>query len=143
MTHDDDGFELVDEPSSDDMSFLGDRLYEFNVGATGIRDGKLLGIFMRDDNGALVAGLHGHTWGGTCEIDRLWISEDLRHKGVGTRLMMSAENEARRRGCRQMFLTTHSFQAAPFYEHLGFTEVGRITDYPAGYDQIFLRKSLQ
>lgn len=40
-------FELVDAPTSEDMTFLGDRLYEFNVGATGISDGILLGIFLR------------------------------------------------------------------------------------------------
>ena len=137
-----DQFEPVDEPSSDDMSFLGDRLYEFNVDATGLRDGRLLGIFMRDDKGAMIAGLHGHTWGDTCEISRLWVSEDLRHEGVGTQLMKSAEEEARRRGCRQMFLSTHSFQAPAFYERLGFTEIGRISEYPAGHDQIFLRKFL-
>jgi GNAT superfamily N-acetyltransferase len=135
-------FELVDQPTSDDMSFLGERLYEFNVGATAIHDGTLLGIFMRDDNGVMTAGLHGHTWGGTCEISRLWVSDDLRHQGIGSRLMSAAEEEARRRGCRQMFLTTHSFQAPVFYASIGFEEIGRITDYPAGHDQIFLRKRL-
>lgn len=124
------------------MTFLGDRLHEFNVGATGIRDGVLLGIFIRDDDGVITAGLHGHSWGGTCEISRLWVSEKSRHHGIGSRLMAAAEAEARRRGCRQMFLTTHSFQAPEFYRRLGFAEIGRIHDYPSGHDQIFLRKQL-
>lgn len=136
------GFELTDEPSSEDQEFLGERLYEFNTDATGIRDGTLLGIFMRDDDGVMSAGLHGHTWGGTCEISRLWVREDLRHGGIGRDLMNTAEAEARRRGCRQMFLTTHSFQAPSFYESLGFEEIGRIAGYPKGHDQIFLRKKL-
>lgn len=134
--------EVVDEPAPEDTSFLGDRLYEFNVGATGIRDGTLLGIFIRGDDGVMTAGLHGHSWGGTCEISRLWVREDLRHLGIGTELMTAAETEARRRGCRQMFLTTHSFQAPDFYARLGFEEIGRISDYPAGHHQIFLRKTL-
>jgi GNAT superfamily N-acetyltransferase len=134
--------ELVDEPSSEDQSFLGDRLYEFNVAATGISDGVLLGIFLRDDDGVMTAGLHGHTWGGTCEISRLWVIEKLRHKGVGTGLIAAAETEARRRGCTQMLLSTHSFQAPAFYARLGFEEIGRIEDYPSGHDQIFLRKRL-
>lgn len=137
-----DAFELVEQPTSEDMSFLGDRLNEFNVAATAIHDGRLFGIFMRDENGVIRAGLHGHTWGGTCEIARLWVSDDLRHQGLGSRLMTAAEAEARRRDCRQIFLTTYSFQAPTFYARLGFEEIGRITDYPAGHDQLFLRKSL-
>lgn len=134
--------ELVDAPSTEDTSFLGDRIYEFNVGATAIRDGRLLGIFLRDADGVMAAGLHGHTWGGTCEISRLWVREDLRHQGVGSRLMDVAEQEAVRRGCTQMFLSTHSFQAPDFYARLGFEQIGRIDDYPEGHEQIFLRKRL-
>jgi ribosomal protein S18 acetylase RimI-like enzyme len=137
-----DAFELVEQPTSEDMSFLGDRLSEFNVETTAIHDGLLFGIFIRGDNGVIQAGLHGHTWGGTCEISRLWVSDDLRHQGIGSRLMMAAEAEARRRGCRQMFLSTYSFQAPGFYARLGFAEIGRITDYPVGHDQLFLRKRL-
>jgi len=136
-------FELVDDPAPEDMTFLGDRLYEFNVGATGIRDGILLGVFLRDDDGVMTAGLHGHTWGGTCEISRLWVRDDLRHQHIGTELMGAAEAEARRRGCSQIFLSTHSFQAPAFYEDLGFVEIGRIGGYPRGHDQIFLRKELR
>jgi chloramphenicol 3-O phosphotransferase len=135
-------FEFVEEPVPEDMSFLGDRLHEFNVGATKIADGRLFGIFMRDENGVMTAGLHGHTWGGTCEISRLWVREDLRHSGLGSELMTGAEEVARSRGCSQIFLSTHSFQAPEFYARLGFAEIGRITDYPDGYDQIFLSKRL-
>jgi GNAT superfamily N-acetyltransferase len=138
----DGAFELVDEPTPEDMAYLGDRLYEFNVGATSIHDGVLLGIFVRDDAGVITAGLHGHTWGGTCEVSRLWVSEHLRSRGIGSELMAAAEAEARRRGCSQMFLSTHSFQAPAFYTRLGFSEIGRISDYPAGHDQIFLCKRL-
>ena len=134
--------EIIEGPAQEDMSFLGERLHEFNVGATGIRDGRLFGIFIRDADGMMTAGLHGHTWGGTCEISRLWVREDIRHQDIGSRLMIAAETEARRRGCHQIFLSTHSFQAPAFYARLGFEEIGRITDYPEGHDQIFLRKDL-
>jgi ribosomal protein S18 acetylase RimI-like enzyme len=135
-------FEVVDEPSEQDTSFLGERLYEFNSGTTGIDDGRLFGVFLRNEAGAMTAGMHGHTWGGTCEISRLWVRDDLRHQGLGSKLMAEGEAIARSRGCGQIFLSTHSFQAPAFYERLGFEEIGRISDYPSGYDQIFYRKRL-
>ena len=37
----------IEEPSTADIEFLEDRLYEFNAGTTGISDGRSLGIFLR------------------------------------------------------------------------------------------------
>ncbi len=54
-------------------AFLGDRLYEFNSGTTGISDGELLNASVEDEAGHIVAAMSGHTWGGCCEIGRLWV----------------------------------------------------------------------
>ncbi len=133
--------ELAD-PSSDAVAFLEERLYEFNTEATGIRDGEGLGVFARGDDGELLAGVAGHTWGETCEIRQLWVGDPHRRQGLGSRLMRAAEAEAQRRGCRQLLLSTHSFQAPGFYAKLGYTQVCELEDYPRGHSQIFLRKVL-
>jgi len=52
----------IEEPSSADIAFLEDRLYEFNACMTGIDDGRSLGIFLRDESRSIVAGAAGHTW---------------------------------------------------------------------------------
>ncbi len=111
-------------------AFLGDRLYEFNSGTTGISDGELLNASVEDEAGHIVAAMSGHTWGGCCEIGRLWVHETLRSTGVGTALMQAAEGEAVRRGCHQIVLSTHSFQAPRFYEKLGFRRLAAIPNYP-------------
>lgn len=51
------------EPAPKDIRFLEDRLYDYNVEQTGFDDGKWLTIFVRDDTGVIVAGIHGWTWG--------------------------------------------------------------------------------
>lgn len=120
--------------------FLGDRLYEFNAAATGMDDGLALTIAVRDDDGRIVAGLTGHTWGGCCEIVRLWVHESQRSQGLGRRLVRAAEVEAVRRGCDQIVLSTHSFQAPVFYERLGFRRVASVADYPRDHANIVMVK---
>jgi ribosomal protein S18 acetylase RimI-like enzyme len=131
-----------EELSLADIQFLEDRLYEFNRAATGISDGRGLGIVLRDARGVIVAAAAGHTWGGTCELRQVWVDAPLRGSGFGRRLLAAAETEAIRRGCHQLVLTTHSFQAPDFYRKLGFEVVAELPGYPCGHSQWVLRKLL-
>jgi GNAT superfamily N-acetyltransferase len=132
----------LEDPTPADIAYLEDRLYEFNAATTGIRDGRGLGLFLRDDDGRILAAAAGHTWGGTCELRQVWVAEPLRRQGIGRRLLAAAEAEAIRRGCRQLVLGTHSFQAPEFYRKLGFTVVAEVGDYPSGHAQLVLVKPL-
>jgi ribosomal protein S18 acetylase RimI-like enzyme len=134
-------FESTDDPDRDVVKFLDDRLYEFNASRTGVDDGRLLAVFVRE-RGRVVAGLYGWTWGGCCHVKLLWVEESHRGKRLGTRLMAMAEREARKRGASQMLLETHSFQAPEFYRRLGFRIVGEFAGYPRGHRQLFLQKRL-
>ena len=131
------------EPTPDEVQYLEDRLYEFNSAATGITDGELLAIFVRDDKDRIVAGICGNTWGGCLEIRQLWVDEERRKQGLGTRLFVAAEQEARRRGCRQILLTTFTFQAPAFYAKHGFEVLATVDDHPRGYQHLLLRKRLE
>lgn len=118
------------------------RLFAFNIATTGFDDGRLLVVDVTDDRGALVGGVFGWTWGGTCFVDLLFVDEDRRRHGLGRAVMAALEQEARDRGCRQIVLATHDFQAPAFYAKLGFVEVGRFADYPTGGFQVQLAKQL-
>ena len=131
-----------DTPSDDDVAFLRDRINEYNFATTGIYDGRELATFVRDGDGRVVAGLYGWTWGGCLAIQFLWVNEELRGRGYGTRLLRAAENEAITRGCGLAVLNTHSFQAPDFYERLGY-EVVSVTDgYPRQHQDIHMKKTL-
>jgi GNAT superfamily N-acetyltransferase len=133
---------FTEQPSPRDVARLEDELNRFNFDTTGFRDGRLLAAFVRDETGALRAGLSGHTWGGCCKIRLLWVRESERRSGLGSQLLAAAEREARARGCERVVLSTHSFQAPDFYRRHGYVEVGRADGYPRGHAQIFLAKRL-
>lgn len=138
-----DEIHLEEAPSPRDVARLEEEINAFNFRTTDIHDGRLLTAFLRDDAGEIRAGLAGHTWGGCCEVRFLWVREAERHRGLGSRLLRAAEEEARRRGCRQVVLSTHSFQAPDFYRGHGYLEVGRAEGYPLGHAQIYLTKQLE
>jgi GNAT superfamily N-acetyltransferase len=129
------------EPTADDLQYLEDRLYDFNAGATGVTDGQYLAFLLRE-GGRIVAGICGNTWGGTCEVRAFWVEDARRGRGVGTRLLQRAEEEARRRGCTQMVLMTFSFQAPAFYQRHGFHVVATVDNHPRGFTNLLMRKTL-
>ena len=69
------------------------------IAAAGLGDDEEFGVFVRDDDGRVVAGVSGIVWGGYCELQAMWVDESLRGRGLARALMTGAEDEARRRGC--------------------------------------------
>ncbi len=114
-------------------------LAAFNTGAAGAGGWGLLAVTVRDEAGAVVGGLWGRTGYGFPFVELLALGP-AKGVGLGREVMGIAEAEARRRGLVGIWLDTWTFQAPGFYEKLGFTECGRIPDYPPGHDKIFYVK---
>lgn len=133
---------VEDRPSPADVAFVEERINEFNFATTGYRDGRELACFVRDDQGAIVAGLTGFTWGGYCRVSFLWVAESRRRSGLGRALLATAEDEARRRGCGLVQLDTHDFQAPGFYARLGYEKLAHLADIPRGHGQTWFVKRL-
>jgi GNAT superfamily N-acetyltransferase len=133
--------EIEDRSSDADTAELRAALHEYNFASTGYRDGRDLACFVRD-NGRLVAGIVGFTWGGYARVDLLWVDESMRGRGLGRALLNAAEDEARRRDSTTVVLDTHSFQAPGFYSRLGYTKVGETVDTPVGFTSATFQKHL-
>ena len=118
------------------------RLIEFNARATGYSDARLLGLRIKSESGELIAGASGHTWGGCCVITYLWVEEAHRGVGHGVALLRAAEDEAARRGCEQVVVATHDFQAPGFYERMGYERQAAIREMPKGHADIIYAKRL-
>ncbi|WP_433172503.1 GNAT family N-acetyltransferase [Actinoallomurus sp. CA-150999] len=120
---------------------LTDELIAFNTAATGAADRDAFSIKVTDEAGGLVGGLAAWTWGGLCGIELLWVREDSRKDGWGSRILLAAEAEARRRGCDRMAVSSFTFQAPGFYQRHGYVETGRTLGIPGGNADVHLFKA--
>ncbi|MER7457262.1 GNAT family N-acetyltransferase [Micromonospora sp. NPDC126480] len=121
---------------------LSAELTAFNNRATGATDEADLAVRVTGADGALVAGLTGWSWGDCAGINMVWVRDDRRGEGWGGRLVRAAEEEARRRGCTQISVSSFSFQAPEFYRRLGYLDTGRREGIPGGHVDHHLWKSL-
>jgi GNAT superfamily N-acetyltransferase len=124
------------------VSFLRDRIIEFNIAVTGFEDGRSLTGVIKDEAGEIIAGLDGFTWGGYAKVEWLWVAPDYRGQGLGHRLLAAAEREALARGCHIVRVDTHTFQAPAFYARLGYKVVGQVVGTPLGHGEVFFSKAL-
>jgi GNAT superfamily N-acetyltransferase len=119
-----------------------DPLIAFNERQTGINDFRPLALVLTGDGGQAIGGLWGRTAFGWLFVELLFVPESLRGHGLGRELMQRAEAEALTRGCHAAWLDTFQFQARGFYERLGYTCFGELSDYPPGFSRYFMRKML-
>ena len=114
----------------------------FNVAQTGVAGWHPVQIFLKDPTGEVMGGLLGTIWAGWLFIRLLWLRESVRGSGYGSKLLLAAEQHAIEKGCVNSYLDTHSWQARPFYEKLGYEVFGTLEDYPVRHKKFFLRKRL-
>ena len=114
----------------------------YSIAATGLPDYFPINYVLRAERGDVLGGLLGHLWGGWLQVTHLWVAETVRGAGYGTRLMKDAESYARSRGAIGATVETHSFQARPLYERLGYEVFGTLDGHPPGHVKFYLRNAL-
>ena len=134
---------LEESPHAGDARVVREGLLQFNRALIGDPEETQLGVFARDGSGRVVGGLLGHVKWKWLYVAKLWLPDELRGRGVGTRVMREVEQYARRRACHGIYLDTFEYQALPFYEKLGYEQFGVLEGYPPGYRQYHLRKALR
>src|SRR5512136_565016 len=108
-------FELTDSAEPNDIQTIREGLDAYDAAQGAPVDWKLLYLFLRDSQGNIVGGLTGGTYWGWLYIGRLWLVDNMRGLGYGSRLLIEAEQEALKRGCYHVYLDTQDFQALRFY----------------------------
>ena len=81
-----------------------------------------------------------HGMSGICKLERMVVDRRLRGQGVGARLLVGAEKEARRTGAEAMVLNSQ-LRAQEFYASNGYEPEGE-TFMDAGIEHIRMTKAL-
>ncbi|WP_074202172.1 GNAT family N-acetyltransferase [Octadecabacter temperatus] len=103
-------------------------------------------LAVRDDDGALLAGLAATTSYGWLRVNMLWVCSGHRRTGLGRQLMQRAFEQSLQKGCHATWLETSNPQARDFYKSLEFEVFAALTneanDVPQGHTRWFLRRKL-
>ena len=129
-------------PNKNEIEFVNNALEKFNNMHVGPDNHLLLNIVEYDENQNVIAGILGGTYWGWLHIDILWVDENFRSKKIGSRLLIAAENEAKKRGCHSVHVDTMSWQAPEFYRKHGYELISELDNIPDGYKKFHFIKRL-
>src|SRR3989442_4492842 len=108
---------VTDAPDARVEAAIGEGLRRFNAQQSGIDDSRPLAVVVSDpETNEVLGGITGRTSLGLLFIDLVFLPDQLRGGGLGSRILTLAEDEGRRRGCRPALLYTISFLAPRFYD---------------------------
>ncbi|MEW8995761.1 GNAT family N-acetyltransferase [Clostridium sp.] len=99
---------------------------------------------LKDKDGNVIGGITCilfYCWN-TLYIDMLWVSENHRKSGHGSKLLNEIERIAREEKCTLIHLETMDFQAKDFYIKNGYEIFGELENVPNGHKRYYMRKIL-
>ena len=134
--------EIDPAPRPVDLKVLEEGLTGHAFAQAGIAPFEPLAIFLYDEAGRIVGGLHGRFWDSVLDISTLWVHEDYRGEGYGARLIAAAEAEGVRRNGEVAHLRTFDYQAPGFYRRVGYEEYHIEQGWPRGHTRHYFRKRL-
>ncbi|AQR94892.1 GNAT family N-acetyltransferase [Clostridium saccharoperbutylacetonicum] len=135
-------FKVTDKIKKQDEETIFKNLLEYNLARLEDKNPKDLGVYLEDEKGEMIGGLIGNTHGNWLTIKFLWVSENARGQSIGSKLLKKAEETAKERGCKYVFLDTFSFQAPEFYKKYGYEEKFVLEEYPIEGKRHYYTKTL-
>lgn len=132
----------VEKPEQSVWGLIGQGLNDFNTEHGGDDNAQRICFAVQGPGQEIVGGVIAEIYWDWLYIDLMWLKEEHRKCGYGSRLLTLVETEARQRGAKHAFLDTFSFQAPDFYKKHGYQVFGALQDFPPGHQRYFLTKEL-
>ena len=137
---------IIEEENPDkikDALHLG--IKDFNYHTFGQYELQPFAIYMQDAPGVIIAGAYGFKLAKhhTIRMEFVWVKEDLRHQGLGAKILHRVEDYARQLQFHFIQAMTLDFQAPEFYKKMGYQLLGNIPQWFCGHDAIFFSKDIR
>ncbi|MFR1708786.1 GNAT family N-acetyltransferase [Clostridium sp. C2-6-12] len=122
--------------------YIRNSLYSYNKNKVNASFEEI-SLLLKDRDNQVTGGLLSHRFGNSIFIEILWVSEQLRGCGYGSKLLKELELIAAKSSVRIIHLDTFDFQASDFYIKHGYEIVGTVKDTPLeGNTKYYFKKTL-
>lgn len=128
-----------------DRDYIDDKIVKFNSNQVPFTQSEqFINIdYVVKENDVIIAGITSILYCWKClYIDTLWVDDNYRHRGLGSKLLKQVEMHAKELGCKLAHLDTFDFQALGFYLKHGYVTFGKLEDCPEGHTRHYLKKIL-
>lgn len=137
---------IIRECTDEESGSIIDRIVEYNLSIVPVQqqvDFLWINRVVEGVNGEIVAGILSKMYCWNClYIDTLWVKQDYRNEGLGSKLLKEVEKMAIENGCHLIHLDTFDFQAKDFYLKHGFQIFGTLDECPQGHKRYFMKKTI-
>lgn len=137
---------IIRESNKEEAELIVDRLVDYNLSNVPLKqEPSFISInrVMENTNGEIIAGINSIMYCWNCLfIDVLWVKEEYRKDGYGSKLLNEVEKIAKEEGCHLIHLDTFDFQAKDFYIKHGYEIFGILENCPLGHKRYYMKKSI-
>jgi len=101
--------------------------------------------FTAEENGVVIGFVSGLTYRKWFYLSDLWVHENHRRNGLGTRLLTMMEDKIRALGMKHIYTWTSGMINPKFYEKMGYTAFTVFENFYEidGYHQVGYRKDME
>ena len=134
----------IRESNEEESELIVDKIVEYNLSKVPIiQESSFIWInrVIADTYGDIIAGINSKMYCWNClYIDALWVKEEYRKEGLGSKILNEIEKVAKDKGCYLIHLDTFDFQAKDFYLKHGYDIFGILDECPQKHKRYFMKK---
>lgn len=134
-------WEVVEESAPDIFKVIENGVIDYGRNLASDGRAKPLACVVRE-NDKIIAGVSGRTEYDRLFVNYVWVAEEFRCKGIGTKLLEEIEYEAKERGCNDSLIETLDDRVSLLYSRVGYMTVAEIPFFVGPFTRYIMKKTI-